>query len=292
MTDIPAEAVAAIGKTVMADDMVALAAVEAMAATLGRAAPALKEGDPLPPLWHGMFCTAKLPRERLGADGLAKDEPLLPAVPGFPTKLFAGARFRFERSIAIGERIRKESTIAGFEAKPGRSGILLFAKVEHRISARGGVAVIEENDIIYRAAEGGGRPSDAPARSGEALIPKASPSVWRRTVDPDPILMFRHSAVTFNSHRIHYDRDFARAHGHPGLIVQAMLIARLMMEVVRDRRPGVTPSRFAFRAGRVLYDTAPFTIEGVPSVDGRSAELRAVAADGGTALSATVDFAV
>jgi 3-methylfumaryl-CoA hydratase len=291
MTDIPAEAAIAIGRSVKADDWVAQAAVEAMAATLGRSATALNNGDPLPPLWHGMFCTAKLPRWRLGADGLAMDEPLLPAIPGFPARIFAGADFRFERPIAIGDRIRKESTILGFEAKSGRSGALLFAKVEHRIFARDDLAVVEENDIVYRAAEMGGRPADASGPRGKITSPNASPLVWRRIVDPDPVLMFRHSAVTFNSHRIHYDRDFARAHGHPGLIMQAMLIARLMLELVRDERPHAAPSRFAFRAGQILYDTAPFTIEGAPAADGQSAQLRAFAAEGGIALSATVDFA-
>jgi 3-methylfumaryl-CoA hydratase len=290
MLEIPAEARSAIGRSATSDDLVAPTAVEAMAATLGQAGPPPKLGDPLPPLWHGMFCTAKLPRSRLGDDGLARDEAMLPAIPGYPTKLFAGARFRFERPLTIGERVRKVSSIAGFEAKSGRSGVLLFAKVEHRFSGTEGVAVIEENDIIYRAAEASGAAGASVAR-GEAAV-QARPTAWRRIIDPDPILMFRHSAVTFNSHRIHYDRDFARAHGHPGLVVQAMLIARLMLEVVRDERPAAAICGFAFRAGRVLYDTAPFVIEGDAAADGRSAALRAVAADGGVALAAMVDFVV
>jgi 3-methylfumaryl-CoA hydratase len=292
MTDIPREAAAAIGKVVAADVVVALAAVEAMAAALGRSGPALKAGDALPPLWHGMFCIAKLPPARLGDDGLSRDEPILPALPGYPAKLFAGARFRFLRPLAIGGRIRKESSITGFEVKSGRSGTLLFAKIEHRLIGAEGLAAVEENDIIYRAAEtgvptAGGQPAPGGGRPQEVPAP-----AWRRSVDPDPVLLFRHSAVTFNSHRIHYDREFTRGLGHPGLIVPGMLIARLMLEVVHDERPAAVVSGFSFRAGRILYDTAPFVIEGRPAADGRTAELRAVAADGGAALTATAEFAV
>jgi 3-methylfumaryl-CoA hydratase len=286
MTEIPAAARAAIGKSAVAEDIVTAGAVAAMAAALGRGGPPPELGDALPPLWHGMFCTSKLVPARLGADGLPRDEILLPVLPGFPAKLFAGARFRFERPLRVGESIRRESALAGFEAKTGRSGLLLFARIEHRVSGPGGLAVVEENDIIYRARE----TADAPRAPSSGPARTARPAAWRREIAVDPVLLFRHSAVTFNSHRIHYDRDFVRAQGHPGLVVPAMLIARLMMEVVRDERPDAPVRAFSFRAGRLLYDTAPFVIEGEPAAGGRSAALSAVAADGALALTATVEF--
>ena len=104
--DIPETARAAIGKTVTAEDVVTAAPAAAMAATFGRAE-SPRVGDPLPPLWYGVYCTAKLPPNRLGPDGLAKDEPLLPALPGWPSKLFGGARFTFEQPILIGQTIRR-----------------------------------------------------------------------------------------------------------------------------------------------------------------------------------------
>lgn len=282
--DIPQPARAAIGKRVVADDVVTASPVEAMMATLGRVAPPPKEGDELPPLWHGIFCTTKLAPDRLGADGLPRDEALLPAVPGLPRKLFAGARFEFQSPILIGERIRRISEIAGFEAKDGRGGPLLFARVVHRIDGPRGVVIVEENDIVYRAAEAGGVGLDPPR------TPPPAPRTWRMTVEPDPVLMFRHSAVTFNSHRIHYDRSYAAAAGLPGLLVQGMLIARLMLELVNRERPASRIVRFSFRSGRPLYDTAPFAIEGDPAPDGVTAQLAAVASDGGVAMTANVQF--
>jgi 3-methylfumaryl-CoA hydratase len=285
--DLPESARAAIGKTVAAEDVVTAAPVAAMAATFGRAGDPPGIGDPLPPLWHGMYCTAKLPPNRLGPDGLARDEPLLPAMPDWPRKLFGGARFRFERPIPIGRAIRRDSSIDRFEAKEGRNGPFLVATVAHRIQGPDGIAVLEENDVIFRppAAEGSGK-----AESGAgAPPPPFGPDAWRRAVDPHPVLMFRHSALTFNSHRIHYDRDYVRAHGYPGLVVQGTLIARLMLELVRDRRPDSDIAAFSFRAGRPLYDTGPFTIEGEPSTDGREIKLRALGPDG-VAMTATAEL--
>lgn len=286
MTEIPASLAAATGRIVTADDVVTAAPVAAMMATFGREGPAPVEGDPLPPLWHGMFCTAKLPPDRLGADGLAKDEGLLPEATGFPHKLFGGARFSFDRPVRIGEAIRKESEIMGFEAKEGRSGAFLVGRVQHRVVTEGGIAIVEDNDIIFRAASGGGGSGASPP-SAAAEAPAAA---WRRTITPDPVLMFRHSALTFNSHRIHYDRDYARERGFPGLLVQGMLIARLMLEMVRDGMPGREVGTFAFRSGRPIHDTGDFTLSGDPAADGGSVTLVARDADGHVGMTAEATF--
>ena len=273
----------ALDRTVTADDVITAAPVAALWAAFGRAGAAPGIGGTLPPLWHGLFCTPKLPPDRLADDGLPKDEPLLPGVPDLPQRLFAGARFMFHQPLRIGDPIKKDSRIARFEPKQGKSGPLLFATVEHRLSGPGGLAVTEENDIVYRkpAAGGGG---------GAAAAPEMPDTPWRATIDPDPVLLFRHSAATFNSHRVHYDRPYAQAHGMPGLLVQGMLIARLMLELVNRERPGAAVARFAFRSGRPLYDTAPFTLAGAPAVDGASARLWAIDADGGVAMTAEVGF--
>ena len=130
---LPASVSRAIGRVVAASDAVTVSPVAAMMATFGRAGPAPRPGDPLPPLWHGMFCTTKLPPERMGEDGLPRDEALLPAIEGFPAKLFAGARFSFRAPIRIGDEITRESEVTGFEPKEGRSGRMIFARVEHRV---------------------------------------------------------------------------------------------------------------------------------------------------------------
>jgi len=282
MAELPAHLAAALDRRVTADDVIAAAPVAALWATFGRAGAPPAIGGTLPPLWHGLFCTPKLPPDRLADDGLPQDEALLPGIPDLPQRLFAGARFTFHQPLKIGDPIKKESRIARFEPKEGKSGPLLFATVEHRVSGPGGLAVTEENDIVYRKPAGGGG-GGAPAAAEMPQTP------WRATIDPDPVLLFRHSAATFNSHRVHYDRRYAEAHGMPGLLVQGMLIARLMLELVNRERPGPV-ARFSFRSGRPLYDTAPFTLAGAPGADGASARLWAIDADGGVAMTAELGF--
>jgi len=274
----------ALDRVVITEDTIAAAPVAALWAAFGRAGMPPPVGGTLPPLWHGLFCTPKLPPDRLADDGLPRDEPLLPGVPDLPQRLFAGARFSFHRPLRIGDPIRKDSRIAKFDPKEGKSGPLLFATVEHRVSGPDGLAVIEENDIVYRR----------PARDGAggATPPAAEmpATPWRAAIVPDPVLLFRHSAATFNSHRVHYDRPYALAHGLPGLLVQGMLIARLMLELVNRERPDAPVARFSFRSGRPLYDTAPFTLAGAPAADGASARLWAIDAGGGVAMTAEAGF--
>lgn len=272
---------------VIAEDVVTAAPAAGLWAAFGRAGAPPGPGDPLPPLWHGLYCTPKLPPDRLSPDGLPKDETILPAIPDLPQRLFAGARFAFHGALRIGDAIRKESRLAGLEEKQGRAGRLVFARIEHRVSGPAGLAVVEENDIVYR------KPADGSGAGGNGggAAPGTPAPVWRMTVDPNPVLLFRHSAVTFNSHRVHYDRRYAEAHGMPGLLVQGMLIARLMLELVARERPGAAVARFAFRSGRPLYDTAPFTLAGTPAADGASARLWAQDSAGAIAMTAEVGFA-
>ena len=283
MAELPPHLTAALDRRVTADDVIAAAPVAALWAAFGRAGTPPPAGGALPPLWHGLFCTPKLPPDRLADDGLPKDETLLPGIPDLPQRLFAGARFTFHAPLRIGDPIRKDSRISRFEPKEGKSGPLLFATVEHRVSGPDGLAVTEENDIVYRKPAGGGGGGAPPAIE----MPETP---WRMTIDPDPVLLFRHSAATFNGHRVHYDRPYALAHGMPGLLVQGMLIARLMLELVNRERPGAAVARFSFRSGRPLYDTASFTLAGAPAADNASARLWAIDAAGGVAMTAEVGF--
>lgn len=273
MSMIPGSLQAALGRIVAAEDVVTAAPVAGLRATFGHDDPTPQPGDELPPLWHGLFCIAKLPPSRLGPDGLAKDEGLLPAAEGYPNKLFGGARFEFRHPLKIGDRIRKESEVMSFELKDGRTGRFIVGLIEHRISNAAGVAVVERNDIIFRPPAAERQPRGTTAKP--APLPEAA---WARTVTPDPVLMFRHSAVTFNSHRIHYDRDYVREKGYPGLLVQGTLIARLMLDLQQDSLPGFAVETFAFRSGRPIYDNGAFTIGATPATDGR--EISFVATDG------------
>tara|TARA_Y100001954_G_C15819957_1_gene609430 strand:- start:59 stop:925 length:867 start_codon:yes stop_codon:yes gene_type:complete len=255
MTSIPGNLTAALGRIVAAEDVITAAPVAGLMAAFGADDPDPILGDPLPPLWHGLFCTAKLPPSRLGTDGLAKDEDLLPAAADYPNKLFGGARFDFRSPLRIGDRIHKESEVLSFDLKEGRSGIFIVGLVQHRISNGDGIAVVEENDIIFRPA------SPVTTGSGSSQEPPPlPPATVTRTVTPDPVLMFRHSALTFNSHRIHYDRGYAADKGYPGLLVQGTLIARLMLDGLEKDVPGFAVGSFAFRSGKPIYDNDDFTI--------------------------------
>lgn len=280
MSDIPENLARAAGRIVTATDAIAAAPVAGLLAAFGHDEPDPRPGDNLPPLWHGLFCTAKLPPSRLGPDGLAKDEGLLPAAADYPNKLFGGARFEFRAPLRIGEDIRKESEVLSFERKEGKSGSFIVGLIEHRISNESGVAVIEQNDIVFRPPA-----VSRPATAGAA--PKAAPApTWTRKISPDPVLMFRHSAVTFNSHRIHYDRDYVRDKGYPGLLVQGTLIARLMLDILSRERPGFDVAAFSFRSGRPIYDDGDFTIAATLPDDGDAVSFRALDHAGNTGMTA------
>ncbi len=255
MGSIPNNLLGAVGRIVVEEDTIVAAPVAGLMAAFGSDDPDVRLGDPLPPLWHGLFCTAKLPPSRLGADGLAKDEGLLPAASDFPNKLFGGARFDFRSSLRIGEKIRKESEVISFNLKEGRSGIFIVGLVQHRIYNDAGLAVIEENDTIFRPPSK--ETTDKFSRKEASSLPRATST---RVVAPDPVLMFRHSAVTYNSHRIHYDRDYAVEKGYPGLLVQGTLIARLMLNMLEANAPNFGVGSFSFRSDKPIYDNGHFTL--------------------------------
>lgn len=272
-----------IGKRRSASDVVTAAPIVAMAATLDRDDPPPRDGDPLPPGWHRLYF---LPRERqsaLGPDGHEARGGFLPPVP-LPRRMLAGARFTFYRPIRVGERIRRDSEVADIQVKQGRSGELVFVTVRHRISGPEGLAVAEDYDIVYRGSPSPGVAPEAPPPPGEP--------VWRRRIHPDPVLLFRFSALTFNGHRIHYDYQYAReVEGYPGLVVPGLLTAILLLDLLRRARPEARLADVRFRARRPLFAGADFTIAGEPDPEGRSCRLWALDPEGALAMSATAEFA-
>jgi 3-methylfumaryl-CoA hydratase len=154
--------------------------------------------------------------------------------------------------------------------------------VRHVIADDRGPCVEEEQDIVFR---------DAPDQSAPAPAVAAPPSaVWRRAIRPDPVLLFRYSALTFNGHRIHYDQPYVtKVEGYPGLIVHGPLIATLLLDLVRREAPERALARFSFRAVSPLFDIAPFTVNGNATGDG--ATIWAANDAGGLAMEGTVAFA-
>ncbi|MCO5122589.1 MAG: MaoC family dehydratase N-terminal domain-containing protein [Rhizobacter sp.] len=247
-----------IDRETVATDRVHAAPVRALAATLDRDDPEPREGDALAPLWHWLFFLPHDRQSALGEDGHARRGGFLPPI-ALPRRMWAGGRFEFIRPLHIGEAVTRTSRIADIQTKTGRSGPLAFVRVEHAIAGAEGVALREEHDIVYRAAPTS-KPNPTPA-ADPSLAP--TDEHFARAITPDPVLLFRYSALTFNGHRIHYDRSYVReVEGYPGLVVHGPLIATLLVDLLRRERPGAQLARFSFRALQPLFDTAPFALCG------------------------------
>jgi 3-methylfumaryl-CoA hydratase len=272
-----------IGRTDARADQVTPAPIAALAATLDRDEPFPEAGDPLPPLWHWLYFLPIHRASDIGSDGHAERGGFLPPVQ-LPRRMFAGARFWFNRPIRVGETVTRRSRIADVTCKDGRSGPLVFVVMRHEISGPEGVAVVEEQDIVYRS---------APVPGASQPLPEAAPNdaVWRREVRPDEVLLFRYSALTFNGHRIHYDRRYAtEVEGYPGLVVHGPLIATMLLELLRQNLRSAVVTEFSFRAVRPIFDVAPFSVCGRQDT-ATAARLWAADVEGALAMHATATLA-
>jgi len=269
-----------VGRTETADDVVGTFPVAALSATLDRDDPPPRNGDPLPTLWHWLYFLPLYRHSDAGPDGHARRGSFLPPV-SLPRRMWAGSRVQFRRALRVGEPIRRVSTIADVTHKSGRSGDLVFVVVRHEVSGDDGIAVSEEHDIVYREAPRAGGPTAGPP----AATPAPGDAPWQRVVHPDPLLLFRYSALTFNGHRIHYDRTYVtEVEGYPGLVVHGPLLATLMLDLVRREKPDARVAAFRFRALRPVFDTAPFTVCGTPRPDAKEIALWVRGADGAYAM--------
>jgi len=272
-----------IGNTERTDDEVTLAPTLAAAATLDDTDSMFKTGAALPPLWHWFYFLPKAPQSKLGPDGHPQRGAFMPPIE-LPRRMFAGARLRFLKPLVIGKPARREATILDVSEKSGASGTLAFVTVGYRFVQDGEECVVEEQDIVYREP---GAPVSAPE---PAELPPLPAGAWSRTIVPDPRLLFRFSALTFNGHRIHYDRDYTmNKEGYPGLVVHGPLTAVLLMELVR-RNADRPATGFAFRGRAPLFDLAPFRLVGISGDDGAIA-LEAQGPDGKAAMTATAELA-
>lgn len=270
-----------LGHTVEATDTITAAPLRLMAATLDRS-PESVENAPLRPLWHWLYFLPGERQSNIGPDGHPRRGGFLPPV-SLPRRMWAGGRLQFLKPLLPGAKVRRVSRIDGIEAKEGRTGALVFVKVRHEISDEQGAAVIEEHDIVYRDLPPPGAPA-APARAAP------TDEQFSREVVPDPVLLFRYSALTFNGHRIHYDRSYVtQEEGYPGLIVHGPLIATLLLEELQQAHPLRQVAAFEFKAVSPLFDIEPFTVCG--RLDGNEARLWARGPQGQLAMQATARLA-
>jgi 3-methylfumaryl-CoA hydratase len=263
-------------------DYVTVPAVHRLAATLDRADPMPKTGDPLPIGWHQILFPRVVRHSQIGADGHPERGDFLPPVP-LPRRMFAGKRTTFHADLRVGDEVRRDSIIQDVVIKQGRTGKMVFVTVETDITGPRGLAITEEQDVVYR---------EAPAPGAPPQPPKPAPgrAVWSRTVTPDPVLLFRYSALTFNGHRIHYDLPYVtQVEGYPGLIMNGGLTTLLVFELARTH--ATTPLRFiSSRNVRALFVNQPITLGGEPSPDNKTAKLWALNPDGALALTAEAEF--
>jgi 3-methylfumaryl-CoA hydratase len=263
-------------------DYVTVPAVHRLAATLDLDYPMPKMGDPLPIGWYTIFFPRIVRQAQVGPDGHPARGDFLPPVP-LPRRMFAGKRTTFHEGLRVGDEVRRESTIKDVTSKIGRSGQMVFVTVQTDISGPRGLAVSEEQDIVYRAEPEAGAAPPPPQ-------PAPAKAAWSRTVTPDPVMLFRYSAVTFNGHRIHYDHPYVtKTEGYPSLVMNGGLTTLLVYELARARAAG--PIRhIASRNVRPLFVNRPITFGGEPAADGKKAKLWAADDTGALALSAEAEF--
>lgn len=255
--------------------------VARLAATFGIANPASKPGDVLPPGWADLYFGSLHGPNNMRPDGQAAKSAWMPAIP-FSFIRVGGDRTEFLGDVRIGDELKrftkiKEVTVAGTTDAP----ILRMLQRTETTSPRG-LAIVEEREFAYFDGQG---PAAAP-------VPSLPEAVWKRPLDPSPVLMFRYSALRFNSHRIHYDRKYAmEVEGAPGLIVQSSLMGQLLIELCGSELPQKKIATISRVNRQVVHDIGPIALCGTPSADGKSAMLWVLDQAGVPALHGDVVFA-
>ncbi len=273
-----------IGKSETAIDVVTGSVMLKFAATLGLEKAPTDKGEVVPPGWHGGFFPPSHRPTQMREDGQASGGGLIPAIP-LPRRRIGGTRMTFHEPLRVGDEIKKVTEIADMQIDDGPSGAMVTIIEKSSISSSRGLGVVEERDMMMLSeARADAAPKAAPAVPAEAK--------WKRVFEPKTPLLFRFSAIRFNSHRIHYDRDYVtKVEKLPGLVVQTSLICQLMIEMCRTEVPSRPLSYFGFQTARQTYDSGNFTIAGTPSTDGREATLWSLDSNGNVTMTATAKFA-
>lgn len=245
-----------VGKQEIRKELISQQPLDGFAALMDEDAPAPAI---VPPGGHWMYFLPVDRQSRLASDGHAFKGDFLPPIE-LPRRMWAGGRLQFAAPIKTGDHTVKTSTIKSVAPKEGRTGKLVFVTVEHRVENEKGLCLTEEHDLVFREAAN----PNAPAKG---LEPAPMDGAWDEEITPDPVLLFRYSALTFNGHRIHYDREYClEEEGYPGLIIHGPLMGTLLMRLA-EKRMGKPLKRFDFRNYNPIFDTASFTITGKPDGD-------------------------
>jgi 3-methylfumaryl-CoA hydratase len=255
--------------------------IRGLCALLGRE-DASHEGAGIPNAGHWTYFTPAVQQHLIDTDGHPKRGGLLPPFPQ-ARRMWAGSNIAFERPVRVGETVTKATRIADIAVKDGRSGQLVFLKLANRYAVAGRAVLNETQTLVYR---------HQPAVDEPAPAPKPAPANpdWSRRIEATPALMLRYSAVTFNAHRIHYDKPYATGEeGYAATVVQGQLVATILLEEIRCRYPNREVATFDFRVVRPLFEGTTFAVEGQRQ-DERTLALWSRAEDGAVSLSATLSF--
>ena len=243
-----------IGKTQEASDIVTEQLTKALRATLFLDIGSPKTGDAAPFTAHWCLAQPVAAMNALGPDGHPARGEFLPPVP-LTRRMWAGGELQFLDALHVGDEVTRLSRISDVTMKTGSTGILCFVSVEHTIMTPRGVAINERQDLVYRDVAAGG---ERKSQVAHAPPPKAQ---HHETHMADPVLLFRYSALTFNGHRIHYDRDYVtKVEGYPGLIVHGPMQAALLVEFAARLHGGKAPAKFSYRGVQPLFDGAEFSV--------------------------------
>jgi 3-methylfumaryl-CoA hydratase len=270
-----------IGREETDTDTVTVPSVHRLSATLDRDDPHPKPGDALPIGWHSILFPRVVRHSQIGPDGHPERGDFLPPVP-LPRRMFAGKRITFHADLRVGDEVVKRSTIKSVTPKQGRTGQMVFVTVVAEISTPRGLAITEEQDIVYR---------EEPEKGAAPPAPQPAPGTakWKHTVTPDPVMLFRYSALTFNGHRIHYDLPYVTTvEGYPTLVMNGGLTTLLVFELARAH--GKAIRHIVSRNVRPLFAGRPISVQGEPSADGKAGKLWALDDSGALALTADAEF--
>jgi 3-methylfumaryl-CoA hydratase len=261
-----------IGRSDTAHDFTARGPFDRLAALLDRA-----HESEVPPMGHLLTFLPGAPQAEIGSDGHPLRGGIVPPI-DLPMRMAAGSRVTFHRAIPFGADVKRVATIVNVAEKTGRTGRLVFLTVRYDIFAGDMLCVTDEMDVVFRDRSGNAQPLP-PGERREAQV--------SRTIEPTAALLFRFSALTYNAHRIHYDRDYAmKDEGYPGLVVHGPLLATLLMDHFRRHRPLDRVASFNFQARRPVFDLAPFTVNLVDTETG--ADVWAADGDGYVAMSGKI----
>ena len=265
-----------VGNTETHCDVISVAPVAGLSASLDYLSPLARVGEALPPGWHWLYFQDAVAASNLAVDGHVRRGDFMPPVP-LSRRMWAGSRLHFFSPVTVGDEVRRVSIIASITHKEGRSGELIFVTLRHQIFQQEKLAIEEEQNLVYRDY----------GTSSSVVRPAPAEPQWSREICPDSVLLFRYSALTFNSHRIHFDRHYAsQVEGYASLVVHAPLTATLLLDLLRRELPDSAVKDFEFRAIKPLLEGAPLFLQG--RRDGQEVNLWVLDDSGALAMEARV----